>query len=130
MGMWKRPGVKINVAISLCTVSSRVPVDPNQYLRSMSSSSSNRCSLRASIPLGERMGFPLSGRGFDVWISMTCVIYAYVLTPKVSLESGGYGLFLGDINWLPWVVNMSEVQCMECGDPLCELIRESGGVEE
>ena len=130
MGRWKQPGVKIDVAISLYVVCSCVLFNKNHDLRSMSSLYSWRLSLRVSISPGERMAFPLSGGRFDGWISMTWVICAVGVAATASMEASSYGLYLGGVNWIPWVVNMSEVQCMECGEPLCDLIRARGGVGE
>ena len=60
---------------------------------------------------------------------MTCLTCAAVVAVEnrvaamASLLSGGSGLFLDGLDWLPWLVNLDEVRGLGRGDPLCNLFR-------
>ena len=56
---------KIDIFISSSLVSSCVLIILKQYLRSISSSSLRKSVLSVLRSLGERVGFPLSGRKLD-----------------------------------------------------------------
>ena len=86
-----------------------------QYLSSVSSSSLGRRILSALISSSERMGCPLNGGKLDGWISMTWVTCMDRVMKMAYMAAGGYGIFLGGIDWLPWVRNAAEIQVTECG---------------
>ena len=48
----------------------------------------------------------------------------------VSLLAVASGIWLGGIDWIPWVINSYQMQRLEHVDPLSNLFKAHGGIEE
>ena len=85
-----------------------------------------------SISLGKWVEFPLNGLILDV-LSMTLVTIEVLVSGVVKMASAAAGIsviFMVGANYLPWVVNVDDIQGIYHGDPMCYVFRSPGGVQE
>ena len=64
------------------------------------------------------------------WVTVLLVLTVTSGVMKMaSAVVGGSSLLLVGVDWIPWVVNADDTRGMEHGEPLYDVLGESGGVE-